>query len=375
MERDKGNEFDSYFEEKIKINFEEYDKKKISCDKNKSKRAVYLITNKKDKNDVAFIKQIKIFKEEDNTLYDKEKYKETLREIYFLVLLRQVKENYFSKLDEIKIFEDKKFVFIIFRENKISLNLLMELLLLKDEKLIQRIIFYICLELFNLHQNNIVHNDIKPSNILIEVKGVNEENHEQIVDISLCDFGGMRYEGEKSDEYTIYYVAPEHFLNNGKRRNKSDMWSLGIILIEIFYFKDISEKELERKSYEKLKKELFSELGIKKNYTKEEENKINYEKIKEIVKDEKVFHLVEKLVVLDPEKRYSAEDALKSDYLCDFFKNSSFNCDKFVDKFSNIYYRIYDRINNLKDMNDFVGIIKELDSILKEFKELDNKVK
>ena len=357
MERDKiDKEFSSYFKEKIENNFIEYEIKKKSFDG--SKRAVYHLINKNDENDVIFIKQMKIFKE-------KKINQETLKEIYFLVLLRQVEENYFCKLNEIKIFDDKKFVFIIFIENKISLNMIMNPQILKNEEFIRWVAFCTCLELFYLHHNNIVHNDIKPSNILIGGEPF----------ISLCDFGAMRYEGEKSKEYTKYYVAPEYFLNDGKRRNKSDMWSLGITLIEIFYFKNISEKELEELDKEK-KAEFFLELGIKEKYdsSKEEENKINYEKIKEIVKDEKAIHLIEKLVVFEPEKRYTAEEALKSEYLYDFFKDSSFNCDKLTQNFDK-FLNIYNRINYLKDENDFAGIINELDLLLKRFIELDNKVK
>jgi serine/threonine protein kinase len=275
-----------------------------------------------------------------------------------LVLFTQSKENYFSKLNEIKIFDDKKYVFLIFRENKISLNILMETNCLENEELIKNIIFYICLELYYLYSNNIIHNDIKPSNILIG-------NENPI--ISLCDFGAMRYEGEISDEYTKFYVAPEYFLNNGPRNNKSDMWSLGIIMIEMFYTKNILIKKLKKeelfsKLYDKEKINLFLELGIKQEYhsSEEEENQINYEKIKEIVNDEKAFHLIEKLVVFNPDKRYNAEEALKSDYLIDFFKGNKFEFDK-LEKL-----KTYDKINKLKDVNDFIKIIKELDSKLKE---------
>ena len=423
--------FEKYFQENIENIFKEYKWKRIKF--SGSIRAVYLLENKKDENDVIFIKQIKIFFEENiekeilkeikeilkekDINNDKEMKKEndinkyiirklkkiykekidkeiqkgnknisevilkeknsdqvileiikekkleeinlnTLKEIYFLVLFTQSKENYFSKLNEIKIFDDKKYVFLLFRENKFSLNMLIGKNYLEDEVLIKTIIFYICLELYYLYSNNIIHNDIKPSNILIG-------NENPI--ISLCDFGAMRYEGEISDEYTKFYVAPEYFLNNGPRNNKSDMWSLGIIMIEMFYTKNILIKKLKKeelfsKLYDKEKINLFLELGIKQEYhsSEEEENQINYEKIKEIVNDEKAFHLIEKLVVFNPDKRYNAEEALKSDYLIDFFKGNEFEFDK-LEKL-----KTYDKINKLKDVNDFIKIIKELDSKLKE---------
>ena len=455
MEKEKKSEeekefkkFKSYFIKKFENYLKEYDWVKASF--NGKERAVYYLwkkQNKENKNDdVIFIKQIKLFFEENiikeikdilkekdvnsdqeikkensfnkdiikeikkiykknieqemqkgnkniNEMILKEKNidqvilkiikekikeinQETLKEIYFLVLLRQSKENYFSKLNEIKIFDDKQYVFLIFRENKISLNILMETIncqYFENEININFIIFYICLELYYLHFNNIIHNDMKPSNILI----CNE-----LPNISLCDFGAMRYEGEISNEYTKYYVAPEFFFNN-IRNNKSDMWSLGIIMIEIFYTRNISKlisdldknkflsnsdknkkkKELLSKLDEKPRKELLSEIGIKRIYdsSKEEENKINYEKIKEIVKDEKAFNLIEKLVAFNPDKRYNSEDALKSDYLIDKYKESHFEFDK-LEKLNT-----YNKINELKDEKDFIEIINELDSKLEEF--------
>ena len=118
---------------------------------------------------------------------------------------------------------------------------------------------------------------------------------------NICDFGAMRYEGEISNEYTHYYAAPEYFYNNNKRNNKSDMWAVGIIMIEMFYIKNYIKNN---KIFDaKEKKKMFSEIGIKKKYdsSKEEENKINYEKIKEIVQDENAFHLIEKLVAFNPD--------------------------------------------------------------------------
>ena len=163
------------------------------------------------------------------------------------------------------------------------------------------------------------------------------------------------------------------------------MWSLGIIMIEIFYTKNISEKlseldknkllsnldkeekekELLSKLEKKAKKELFSKIGIREKYdsSKEEiEKNINFEKIKNIVKNEKAFHLIEKLVVFNPDKRYNAEEALKSDYLIDLYKIIQFEIDILTK------LNTYDKINKLKDEKEVFEIIKELDSKLKEFK-------
>eukprot|EP00002_Diphylleia_rotans_P037794 TRINITY_DN848_c0_g1_i4.p1 TRINITY_DN848_c0_g1~~TRINITY_DN848_c0_g1_i4.p1 ORF type:complete len:300 (-),score=60.68 TRINITY_DN848_c0_g1_i4:1712-2611(-) len=95
-----------------------------------------------------------------------------------------------------------------------------------DEDLIWTYFAQICLGLNALHKHGIVHRDLKSSNILICQKGV----------LKLADFGVAKI--MKGAEYvhtsigTPYYLSPEQWKDQ-PYNEKTDMWSLGIILYEM----------------------------------------------------------------------------------------------------------------------------------------------
>ena len=81
--------------------------------------------------------------------------------------------------------------------------------------------------------NNFVHRDLKPENILIKFIDNNQTNF----DIKLSDFGLATNEIKSSIHSfsmvgTSNYMAPE--IESFKYNNKSDLWSLGVILYELF---------------------------------------------------------------------------------------------------------------------------------------------
>ena len=82
-----------------------------------------------------------------------------------------------------------------------------------------------------LHNKNILYRDLKPENILIT-----KDNH-----IKLCDFGLAK----ENDSYnfraktfcgSLIYISPEMLYKKGIN-NKGDIYSIGIIIYELFYGK------------------------------------------------------------------------------------------------------------------------------------------
>ena len=98
---------------------------------------------------------------------------------------------------------------------------------LKHFNLVKATIFSITKQLDNLHQSNIAHKDVKPDNILINpCTGV----------ASIIDFGLAEY-GNQSGSFqqfggTLFYQAPE-VLSQMAHTSKVDVWSLGLVLLEL----------------------------------------------------------------------------------------------------------------------------------------------
>ena len=83
--------------------------------------------------------------------------------------------------------------------------------------------------LMYLRGKNIIHRDLKPQNILLT-------DNEKTVKLTDFNFAKELYEGELTNTFcgSPLYMAPE-IIEKKKYNEKSDLWSLGLILYEMIY--------------------------------------------------------------------------------------------------------------------------------------------
>ena len=112
----------------------------------------------------------------------------------FFGINKNDKNDCIVKLDDIVVDKDidTKKLYLIFKGNTVSLNKMINsdyYINLNDDNLIKWIIFQISYGLYILHSNGIIHNDMKPSNILIDEVG----------GIFISDFGSACFSDEESN--------------------------------------------------------------------------------------------------------------------------------------------------------------------------------
>jgi serine/threonine protein kinase len=91
----------------------------------------------------------------------------------------------------------------------------------------RRIIREVCSALDYAHSGGVIHRDIKPSNIMLDSHG-----HAVLTDFGLALVAAVGTKGEIFG--TPQYIAPEQIESSARAVPQSDLYSVGIILYEMF---------------------------------------------------------------------------------------------------------------------------------------------
>ncbi|KAF2358090.1 Protein kinase domain, partial [Trinorchestia longiramus] len=94
------------------------------------------------------------------------------------------------------------------------------------EKETKKIIYQLVESVRFCHDNNVIHRDVKPENVLITRQGV----------VKLCDFGFARMlTNESYTDYvaTRWYRAPELLVGDTKYGAPVDVWAVGCVMAEM----------------------------------------------------------------------------------------------------------------------------------------------
>ncbi|KAL3524773.1 hypothetical protein ACH5RR_013145 [Cinchona calisaya] len=169
------------------------------------------------------------------------------------------------------------------------------------------------------HVNQVLHRDIKGSNLLLDNEG----------NLKLADFGLARSFSSDHNAnltnrvITLWYRPPELLLGATKYDSAVDMWSIGCIFAELLHGKPIlpgkNEPEQLNKIFELCGTPDESNWpGVSKIpwYNKFKPARAMKRRIKEVFRhfDSYALNLLDEMLKLDPSERISAEDALLADY-------------------------------------------------------------
>ena len=284
---------------------------------------VFKAIDKKTKEQVALKKLFGAFQDEVDS-------QRTFREVMLLQELNG-HDNIIRLLNVIKA-ENNLDLYLVFDYMEADLFNVIRANILQDIHK-KFIIYQILKALKFIHSADIIHRDLKPSNIFI-----NSDCH-----IKLGDFGLARtlqytpHLGTMVTEYvaTRWYRAPEMILAGQKYGKPIDMWSVGCILYEMLAGAPLlpgkSTKDMirmmfsvtgfpDRKEYNEVKKECKIQQIDYDDLLQEKikKKKTILQMVSAYSHDEVAIDLLLKLLVFNPKKRLTAEEALEHPYVADF---------------------------------------------------------
>ncbi|KAI6176185.1 Mitogen-activated protein kinase [Aphelenchoides bicaudatus] len=193
---------------------------------------------------------------------------------------------------------------------------------------IKYIVYQLLRALKYLHSAQVIHRDLKPSNLAID----------ESCNLTVLDFGLARTVSTNLEELTGYvisrwYRSPEViYWNNVSYTAKADVWSVGCILAELFTGRVLFPGSETMEQYRliislcgtpsnelmsKIERQTNSSMRLIIEHFGHFERK-NFDNYFQSLPPEAI-DLLDKILVLDPDQRISVEDALKHEYMSEYY--------------------------------------------------------
>ena len=242
-----------------------------------------------------------------------------IREVYHLKEL-----NHINIERLIDVLHSSKYFTLVFEFLDTDLKKIIDIHSKKNEKLTQKEIKSYLYQLLKgvayIHKHKIIHRDLKPGNLLIT-----KDNILKIADFGLARSYALPIRNFTNNVVTLYYRPPDVLLGNMDYTTDIDIWSIGCIFAEMVLL-----SPLFKTSENLMVDHIFHFLGTptEETYPKLEflplwdSEKYKFragiglrDKMKDL--DDVGFDLLMKFLQVDPDKRISAEEALKHPFFND----------------------------------------------------------
>jgi len=188
-----------------------------------------------------------------------------------------------------------------------------------ERQLVRKLMWELCSAVYVCHNSKIIHRDIKPENCLVS----------QSNQLKLCDFGCATVMPQECSSYeyvaTRWYRPPEFELRSTNFTLAADIWSIGCVFGEMADGYPVFPGETSADQLH-LVQQMLGPLGKVKGATKEfrgqAASRCDYTKDRTASLAQKYKHkldpngldLIERMLQLDPEARFSAKECLEHPY-------------------------------------------------------------